>query len=179
MEIIKPGGTRHAEPVVGEPDGTAVGAGQLGAESGLTACRCSGVEPNQSKEMVLTDTGNEPDDAQLIVRFLLDCNEFDVEGLVATTSTHLEDRTNPQRIAERVEAYGEVRDRLLMHVDGYPTEVSLRGRIESGHPRFGIVSVGDAPLKSSLPGRGAGRTPPAPPGSTRTRRPPARPGRAP
>src|SRR3954451_24417343 len=60
--------------------------------------------------LVLTDIGNEPDDSQSMVRFLLYSNEFDVEGLVATTSTHLKERVNPRMIAERVEAYGQVRD---------------------------------------------------------------------
>ena len=37
---------------------------------------------------VLTDIENEPDDAQSLVRFLVYSNQWDVEGLVATTSVH-------------------------------------------------------------------------------------------
>ena len=37
--------------------------------------------------VVMTDIANEPDDQMSLVRFLLYSNEFDVEGLVATTST--------------------------------------------------------------------------------------------
>jgi hypothetical protein len=37
--------------------------------------------------IVLTDIGNEPDDSESFVRFLLHANAFDGEGLVATTST--------------------------------------------------------------------------------------------
>jgi cellulose-binding protein len=37
--------------------------------------------------LVLTDIGNEPDDQMSLTRFLLYSNEFDIEGLVATTST--------------------------------------------------------------------------------------------
>ncbi len=37
---------------------------------------------------VLTDTENEPDDALSLVRFLVYANQWDVEGLVATTSIH-------------------------------------------------------------------------------------------
>lgn len=81
--------------------------------------------------LVLTDIGNEPDDSQSMVRFLLYTNEFGVEGLVATSSTHLKDRVNPRMINERVEAYGKVRDNLLEHADGYPPEAYLRERISS------------------------------------------------
>jgi hypothetical protein len=100
-------------------------------------------QEGRRRVLVLTDMGNEPDDSQSMVRFLLYTNEFDVEGLVATSSTHLKDRTNPQMIAERVEAYGEVRDNLLMHADGYPTEEFLRERIKSGRPEFGMKGVGE------------------------------------
>jgi Protein of unknown function (DUF1593) len=43
--------------------------------------------PNKARVIVLSDIGNEPDDQMSLVRFLLYSNEFDVEGLVATTST--------------------------------------------------------------------------------------------
>jgi hypothetical protein len=99
--------------------------------------------PDRPRVLVLTDIGNEPDDSQSMVRFLLHADEFDVEGLVATSSTHLKDRVNPRMIAERVEAYGKVRDNLLRHADGYPTEASLRERIKSGRPEFGMRGVGE------------------------------------
>ena len=38
--------------------------------------------------LVLTDIENEPDDAMSMVRFLTYTNQWDVEGLVATTSVH-------------------------------------------------------------------------------------------
>ncbi len=40
--------------------------------------------------VVLTDIENEPYDAQSMVRFLLYSNHYDVEGLIATTSDHLD-----------------------------------------------------------------------------------------
>src|SRR4051812_45857800 len=92
--------------------------------------------------LVLTDIGNEPDDSQSMVRFLLYSNEFDVEGLVATTSKHLKGRVIPRMIAERVDAYGEVRDNLARHAEGYPTGAYLRERIKSGCPEFGMAGVG-------------------------------------
>lgn len=38
---------------------------------------------------VLTDITNEPDDQESLVRLLVYANEYDLEGIIATTSTHL------------------------------------------------------------------------------------------
>jgi len=46
----------------------------------------------RSRIIILTDITNEPDDEQSMVRFLCYSNEFDVEGLVATTSCWFRDR---------------------------------------------------------------------------------------
>ena len=70
--------------------------------------------------LVLTDIENEPDDAMSMVRFLTYSNNFDVEGLVATTSTHLKSHVAPQSIRRIVEAYGKVRDNLEKHEPGFP-----------------------------------------------------------
>ena len=75
--------------------------------------------------LVLTDIENEPDDAMSMVRFLTYCNQWDVEGLVATTSIHQQDKTAAWRIREIVEAYGKVRDNLVIHEPGFPTTESL------------------------------------------------------
>jgi len=47
------------------------------------------VYPEQEKTriVILTDIGNEPDDSESFVRFLTYSNEFDIESIVATTST--------------------------------------------------------------------------------------------
>jgi hypothetical protein len=41
----------------------------------------------KSRVLVLTDIANEPDDQMSMVRFLVYANEYDIEGLVAGTST--------------------------------------------------------------------------------------------
>ncbi len=110
--------------------------------SAIPARADDGPGPERRRVLVLTDIGNEPDDSQSMVRFLLYTNVFDVEGLVATTSTWLKNRINPEMIAERVAAYGQVRDNLLKHADGYPTEAYLRERIKKGRPEFGMAGVG-------------------------------------
>ena len=90
----------------------------------------------------MTDIENETDDAQYLVRFILYSNQFDVEGLIATTSTHLRDKTAAWRIKEIVKAYGEVRNNLLKHEDGFPKEEHLLSTIKSGLPKYGMTAVG-------------------------------------
>ena len=70
---------------------------------------------------VLTDIENEPDDAMSMVRFLVYANQYDIEGLAATTSIHQQKRVAPERIRQIAEAYGKVRDNLEKHEPGFPT----------------------------------------------------------
>ena len=74
---------------------------------------------------VLTDIENEPDDAQSLVRLLTYANQFDIEGLVATTSIHQRHKTAAWRIREIVAAYGQVQANLLLHEPGYPSAEQL------------------------------------------------------
>ena len=92
--------------------------------------------------LVLTDIENEPDDAMSMVRFLTYANQWDVEGLVATTSVHQRDKTAAWRIREIVEAYGKVRDNLETHEPGYPTADHLLSVIREGRPAYGMAAVG-------------------------------------
>ncbi|MGD1155538.1 MAG: nucleoside hydrolase-like domain-containing protein [Terriglobia bacterium] len=101
------------------------------------------VTPQKTRVMVLTDIGNEPDDAMSMIRFLLYANEFDVEGIVATTSIWQPKLVQPQLIRERVEAYGKVRNNLLVHAPGYPEAADLLARIKSGRAEYGLAAVGE------------------------------------
>ena len=92
---------------------------------------------------VLTDIENEPDDAQSLVRLLVHSNQYEIEGLVATTSVWLPDRTAPERIRRIVDAYARVRARLEKHERGFPEAETLRGVIASGLPVFGMKGVGE------------------------------------
>lgn len=76
---------------------------------------------DKNRIIVLTDIENEPDDAMSLVRFLTYSNQFDVEGLVATTSIHQKREIATWRILEILKAYGEVWDNLEKHEQGYPT----------------------------------------------------------
>ena len=68
--------------------------------------------------LVLTDISNEPDDEESLVRLLVYANEFDLEGLVATTSTWLKTRTRSDLIRRDIAAYAEVRTNLLKNAPG-------------------------------------------------------------
>jgi hypothetical protein len=99
-------------------------------------------ESSKHRVIVLTDITNEPDDEQSMVRFLLYSNHYEVEGLIATSSIHLQTKTREDRIKEIVEAYGKVRDNLNLHEPGFPTEAYLQSVIKAGIPKFGMEGVG-------------------------------------
>jgi len=104
-------------------------------------------KPAKPRVIVLTDITNEPDDEGSMVRFLVYSNEFDVEGLIATTSVWLRDKVRPDKIRERIQAFGQVRNNLLKHASGYPTMKHLLNVTKAGLPEFGMQGVG--PGKSS------------------------------
>ena len=92
--------------------------------------------------IVLTDITNEPDDEQSMVRLLCYANEFDIEGLIATTSCWLRNKTAPEKILERIEAYRQARNNLMVHSGGWPEADHLRKSVKTGVPRFGMQGVG-------------------------------------
>ncbi len=98
--------------------------------------------PGKPRVFVLTDIGNEPDDQMSMVRLMLYTNEMDIEGLVATTSTWLRKKINPQTIRDIIDAYGEVRSNLLKHAKGWPEAKQLAARVSSGQPSYGMAAVG-------------------------------------
>jgi hypothetical protein len=97
---------------------------------------------DKPRVIVLTDITNEPDDEESMVRFLVYSNEYDVEGLIATTSVWLRGKVRPENIRERIEAYGKVRENLLKHAPGYPTAEHLLSVTKAGLPEFGMEGVG-------------------------------------
>ncbi len=110
----------------------------------LGACfRTSASAAEKNRVLVLTDIENEPDDAMSLVRFLTYTNEWDAEGLVATTSIHQQHKTAAWRIREIVEAYGKVRDNLIQHAPGFPTADYLLSVIRDGVPDHGMKAVGE------------------------------------
>ena len=113
----------------------------------------AGAAPAKPRVFVLTDIENEPDDAMSLVRFLVYSNEWDVEGLAATTSIHQQKKVAAWRIREIVDAYAQVRDNLEKHAAGFPTADALRAVIFEGRPEFGMQAVGkghDSPASERL-----------------------------
>jgi hypothetical protein len=93
--------------------------------------------------LVLTDIENEPDDAMSMVRFLTYSNQWNVEGLVATTSVHQKNHTAAWRIREILEAYGKVRNNLELHEKGFPSADFLLSVIRDGRADCGMNAVGE------------------------------------
>ncbi len=62
------------------------------------------IDPYVEKQrvIVMTDIANEPDDQMSMVRFLVYGNRFDVEGLIATTSTWMKNKVRPDVIQSLV-----------------------------------------------------------------------------
>lgn len=108
-------------------------------------------QADKERVFVLTDISNEPDDEESMVRFLVYANEYDIEGLVATTSTWLRENPREDLIRRQLYAYNLVRSNLKKHASGYPTSQSLLEVTSTGQPTYGMEAVGDG--KSSAGSR--------------------------
>lgn len=91
---------------------------------------------------VLTDIANEPDDQMSLVRFLVYASRFDVEGIVATTSTWLKSGVRPDVVHTVLDAYAQVQPNLSLHEEGFPPAEALRRLVAAGQPGYGMVAVG-------------------------------------
>ncbi|HSD28734.1 MAG TPA: nucleoside hydrolase-like domain-containing protein [Vicinamibacteria bacterium] len=121
--------------------GLAAGVAVRAADEPPAAAR---VDPFAARPriIVMTDIANEPDDQMSMVRFLLYSNGFDVEGLVATTSTWMKNKVRPDVIHSVLDAYETVQPNLLKHAPGFPTAAALRARVAPGQPAYGMAAVG-------------------------------------
>jgi hypothetical protein len=68
---------------------------------------------------------SDPDDVQSMVRFLVYANEFDVEGLVASSGTFA-NIARKQHILDILDLYDQVDENLRKHDSRYPTADQLR-----------------------------------------------------
>lgn len=99
-------------------------------------------EPKQ-RLIVLSDIEADPDDAQSLVRLLLYANQIDIEGIVATTSTHQKSKIAPASMHAIIDAYGRVQANLAKHETGYPKAAALKALVRAGSPVYGMQGVGD------------------------------------
>jgi hypothetical protein len=123
------------------PHGTLEAARQTRLDPDQIAAR---IDPyvEKSRVVVMTDIANEPDDQMSMVRFLVYANHFDVEGLIATTSTWMRNKVRPDVIESLIAAYEQVQPNLETHQPGFPTAQALRRVVASGQPAFGMAAVG-------------------------------------
>ena len=101
--------------------------------------------------VVLTDISSlkvgvaEPDDGQSLIRLMLYANEFDIEGLIASSTLGHGQTVRPDLVREVVEAYGRARPALLQHDNRYPPAEVLRSGIRAGQRLAGLkVSAHDS-----------------------------------
>jgi Protein of unknown function (DUF1593) len=99
--------------------------------------------PDRPRILILTDVSSltagiaEPDDGQSLIRLMLYTNDFDIEGLIATSNLGHQQKTRPDLVRQVVDAYGKVQSNLLLHDRRYPAAASLRAKIKSGQPFAG------------------------------------------
>ncbi len=115
----------------------------------LASCLLAGVvntaaaaPADKPRVFVLTDIANEPDDEESFVRFLLYADDFDIEGIAATTSVWQKDQVHPERLRATIAAYGEVLPNLRVHDPAYPDAAVLLSRVTAGPALYGLNAVG-------------------------------------
>src|SRR3954465_8202461 len=78
-------------------------------------------DEDKPRLVVLTDISSltagvaEPDDGQSLIRLMLYTNDFDIEGLVATSNLGHGQRVRPDLIRQVVAAYERARPNLILH----------------------------------------------------------------
>lgn len=93
--------------------------------------------------VVLTDISSltagirEPDDGQSLIRLLLFSNEYDIEGLIATSNMRHGQVVRPELIHQAIDAYGKVFPNLQRHDRHYPWPAALRETVAAGQPVAG------------------------------------------
>ena len=86
---------------------------------GLRIFRFAGTGHPNPRLLVLTDISSltagvaEPDDGQSLIRLMLHANEFDIEGLIATSNLEHGQKTQPDLIRQVVDAYEKAHPNLL------------------------------------------------------------------
>ncbi len=122
----------------------------LAAVSGVSLFAQSQPQPQpvdnfsgKPRVVIISDIGNEPDDQMSFVRLLMYSNEFDLEAMIATTSTWQKAASHPETMHTLVHAYGEVRTNLLKHATGWPEAEELDRRIYAGQHAYGMAATGE------------------------------------
>lgn len=99
--------------------------------------------------VVLTDIGGDLDDEQSFTRFLMYADQFDIEGLLATSirifpkdaRRPVDGEPQPHYLVEWINAYAQVRKNLMKHSEGWPEPDALLGMIKKGR-----ITMRDGPF---------------------------------
>lgn len=105
--------------------------------------------PLPPKPRVIVTTDGEIDDRESMIRFLMYANEFDVEGLIYSSSRfHWLGQTwsGVEWITSEIEMYSRIYPYLRQNADGYPTPDELRSKVYVGN----IENVGE--MEQDTPG---------------------------
>ncbi len=102
----------------------------------------SQVQAQRPRVVVLTDITNEPDDEESLVRFLASSCDYNVEAMIATTSTWLRKKVRPDKIQAQIQAYKKVYPNLIKHDARYPSPDHLLSVTSSHLPIYGMSGVG-------------------------------------
>lgn len=101
--------------------------------------------------VVMTDIGGDPDDQQSLVRLLLHADQFNLEGLLATSRLEHGQDTRSELIHEQLTAYASVYPNLLKHTQKFPTPESLRAVVHNGQGNQETMGEGhDTPASEWL-----------------------------
>lgn len=119
---------------------SAMAQSRSGAGAGAAVGSQTGHKP---RIIVTTDLGADPDDEQSLVRLLVSANEFDIEGLIVSTSCWKKNQATTAMLDRIVEAYGRVLPNLKVHAPGYPTSELLKTLSVLGQTGYGMGDVGD------------------------------------
>ncbi|WP_088654534.1 nucleoside hydrolase-like domain-containing protein [Geofilum rhodophaeum] len=105
---------------------------------------CSSLLASNYKPRIIntTDLGADPDDEQSLVRQLVCANEFDIEGLIVSTSCWKKTQSGTKMLNLIVDAYAQVYSNLKIHAKGYPSPEYLRSITVMGQSNYGMNDVG-------------------------------------
>lgn len=91
--------------------------------------------PERPRVLLLTDYWKDPDEIQSMIRFLSYANEFEIEGMVATSLAYGDGSVHPEWIIDILGDYAKVYDNLRLHErPGYPfpSPDSLKRNVTAG-----------------------------------------------
>ena len=93
-------------------------------------------QAQQSRLIVLTDIGQDPDDQQSMVRLLHYADKFQIEGLIATADNNYKHEApviHDDIIHKLIDDYEKCQENFNIHAKGFPYATDLRKTIKRGN----------------------------------------------